>query len=79
MERRMVSAEEIQQAIDARLNSQQEIMRDLGRVKVQLPERTEPDANGCNWHVGFAGDVAGHEDAIARVISEVQGIYNLRV
>ncbi len=78
MERKLVSAEELQREIDARLNSQQEVLAAHTMLAVPLPQRKDPDEGGCNWRVDFDGAGAGQEDAIARVVGEMQGLYNLR-
>lgn len=57
---------------------QNEVLKDNARIKVQLPERKEADASGCNWHAAITGDLSGHEAVIARVVSEVEGLYNLQ-
>jgi hypothetical protein len=78
MGRKLGSAEEIQQAVDARINAEQDLMKDHIQIKVPLPKRNTPDPNGCNWHMEFSSDVAGHEDTVSRVVAGVQGQYNLR-
>lgn len=77
MERKLASAEEIRQTIDGILNSQQELLADRTKIEVQLPERREPDADGCNWRIDFVGPLAGHEAVISRVITQIRGQYNL--
>jgi hypothetical protein len=78
MERKLVSPEELQREIDARLNTKQEVLDTHATVPVPLPQRTAPDAGGCNWRVDFDGAGAGREDVISRVVGEMQGRYNLR-
>lgn len=78
MNRKAVSAEQIQREVDARLNSIQEVIEDKARINVPLPQWNEPNATGSNWHMSvFGGDARGYTDAIARVVAEVQAIYNL--
>jgi hypothetical protein len=78
MDRKLVSAEEIQQAVNTRINSEQDVVKDHIQIRVPLPSRNTPDPNGCNWHMVFGGDVAGHEATVSHVVADVQGEYNLR-
>lgn len=78
MEKEVASADEIRKVIESRLNAEQALMKDHAMVQVQLPQHKAPDADGCNWHVDFVGDITGHEDVISRILTDIQGRYQLR-
>jgi hypothetical protein len=77
MARNTLSAEEIQQYIQVRVNYLREVQEDDVQLRVPLPHRCQPGADGCNWAIGpFEGEKA-YEPDIRGIVQQAQKKFNL--
>lgn len=78
MARELRTAAEIQAEVGRVLHGSREVQAD--RMEIRVPEPTplqQPDANGCNWTMGFFGNPGPHIEACAAAMHAVQAKWNL--
>ena len=80
MTRILMSASEIKDELQKRINQIQEVTEDGKTVKVHgIQQLAQLDENGCNWSsVVHFSNSQGYESDISRIVAEVQAVANIR-
>ena len=79
MTRVLMTASEIQDELQRRINEIPEVIEDGKTVKVLgIQELAEVDNNGCNWSCVHFSNPQGYESDILRIVAEVQAVANIR-
>jgi hypothetical protein len=73
-----VSVTELQKIIQDHVNAIPQVKEDHASVKVPRPQWNQPDDDGCNWHMGYLGDVRGYESEVGRIVGELRLEYNIK-
>lgn len=78
MSKKLLSANEIQQESQNRINSVREIVDDGAKITAPVPYLHAEDENGTNWSIGTIGNATGYMPQIRAVIENLRHEVNLR-
>lgn len=71
MNKKILSAIEIQQMLQSRVNLIREIVDDEANIKVPMPYWHEVDENGVNWNISTLPNAVGY---IAQIVAVIEGV-----
>ena len=77
MPRRLATADQIRQMVQNRVDAIEEVREDQAEVRVPLPTRHDPDAEGCNWDMGVFGNTRGYGELLRAAVEAVRYQFNL--
>jgi len=75
--RKIAGPEEIRDHVQRLVNTIPEIVEDNEMVNVPLPQRQEPDADGCNWDMKSFAGARDYDHNIRTLLEQVRQTYNL--
>lgn len=78
MNKKILSANEIQRLLQFRVNLIREIVEDKANIKVPMPYWHEVDENGVNWDINTLPNAVGYVDQIVAVIESLKREANLK-
>jgi len=77
MKKELATAEELEQIINNRIQSSDELDGDCRDASIGAVQWCETDEEGCNWYIGYSPHTPGCEGLVSSVIREVRKKYNL--
>ena len=65
-----ISAQNIQEELQRRVNKIPEIIEDNSIVKVGMPHKHEVDLDGCNWSVSILSNGSSYMHEFGQILSQ---------
>jgi hypothetical protein len=76
--REVITAAQLQQFIQAKVNAIEDVEKDKAKIKVPLPVRLDDeDGFGCNWTILSISDDGSYATSVISVIENFRSKYNL--
>jgi hypothetical protein len=74
---KIASPEEIRRHVQRLVNSIPELIEDNVMVNVPMPQRQEPDEDGCNWDMKSFAGARDYDHHIRTLLEQARQSYNL--